>query len=72
MNKFTLPILAGVFALATSLHSQAPGAARTPLQELQDIKAKNQLQIEKQSALLPKLEELEKNAHQLKFFGKRT
>ena len=60
-------------ALAASLHSEAPAAALpSPLQILQAMKAKNQDLIEKQTATLQKLDELEKEAEQLKIFGKRT
>ena len=74
MNKLTLIAVAAAFALAATgrIHSQAQGLPKSPLQQLQDIKAKNQQQVEKQAALLQKLEELEKNAQQLKFMGRRT
>ena len=61
-----------LFALALNLHSQAPAAPQTPLQILQAMKAKNQELLEKQTQTLLKLDDLEKEAGQLKTFGKRT
>ena len=74
MKNFLSHLLnaAAVFALTATLHSQAPGAARTPLQQAQALKAKNQELIEKQKQTLDKLDELEKAAAQLKIFGKRS
>lgn len=73
--KTILPFLlsiAAVFALTVKLHSQAPGAAKTPLQQVQALKAKNQQLLEKQAQTLLKLDEIEKQSEQLKFLGKRT
>ena len=74
--KTLLPLalsVAALLAFATNLHSQAPAAApQTPLQILQAMKAKNEDLIGKQTATLQKLDELEKEAEQLKIFGKRT
>ena len=64
--------VAAFLALATNLHSQAPAAPKSPMQILQAMKAKNQETIEKQTQTLQKLDELEKDAEQLKIFGKRT
>ncbi len=61
-----------VLALTATLHSQAPGAAKTPLQQVQGLKAKNQELIEKQKQTLEKLDEIEKQSAQLKFLGKRS
>jgi uncharacterized protein HemX len=74
MNKLTLIALTAAFALSATglLHSQAQGVPKTPLQQLQDIKTKNQQQIDKQAALLQKLEELDKNAQQLRIMGRRN
>ena len=70
----TLAILtwsaAVVLALSTSLHSQAP--AKAPAEELQQMKARNAALLEKQAATLLKLDELAKDAQQIKFFGKRS
>jgi serine protease inhibitor ecotin len=63
---------AAVLALTANLHSQAPGAEKTPLQQAQALKAKNLELIEKQTQTLLKLDEIEKQAEQLKFFGKRS
>jgi hypothetical protein len=59
-------------ALSTSLHSQAPTAAQTQLEKLQKIKAENARLLEKQTATLRKLDELAKEAQQLKIFGSRS
>ncbi len=64
--------VAALLALATNLHSQAPAAPKSSLQILQAMKAKNQDLIEKQTLTLQKLDEIEKEAEQLKIFGKRT
>ena len=64
--------LAAVFALNATLHSQAPGPAKTPLQQVQALKAKNLELIEKQTQTLLKLDAIEKQSEQLKFLGKRT
>jgi Spy/CpxP family protein refolding chaperone len=63
---------AAVFTLTATLHSQAPGASKTPLQLAQALKAKNQELIEKQKQTLEKLDDLDKQAAQLKIFGKRS
>ncbi|MEA3213699.1 MAG: hypothetical protein QOE70_6756 [Chthoniobacter sp.] len=74
MKTLTLSILLAAMALAlpSEVHSQAPQPARTPLQQLQAIKAKNEKLLQTQAATLQKLEEMQLQAHQLKFFGKRT
>ena len=59
-------------ALSTSLHSQAQNAAQTQLEKLQKIKAENARLLEKQTATLHKLDELAKEAQQLKIFGSRS
>ena len=64
--------VAALLALAADLHAQAPGAPKSPMQILQAMKAKNQEVIEKQTQTLQKLDDLEKDAEQLKIFGKRT
>lgn len=61
-----------VFSFA-NLRSEVPNAAaKTPVQALQALKAQNQQLLERQAQMLLKLEELEKDAQQLKFFSKRT
>ena len=59
-------------ALSTSLHSQGPTAAQTEVEQLQKIKAENAKLLEKQAATLRKLDELAKEAQQLKVFGSRS
>lgn len=63
---------ATLLALGSTLHSQAPVAAKSPQQILQAVKLKNQELLEKQAVTLQKLDELEKDAEQLKIFAKRS
>lgn len=81
-SKTFFPLLAvATFGLGVHVWSQAPaapaaaapGAGLPPelLQQLQAMKAQNQVTIEKQNALLLKLEELHKDASQIKFLTKR-
>ena len=64
--------VAAFLALAANLHAQAPAAPQSPAQMLQAMKAKNQDIIEKQAQTLQKLDELAKEAEQLKIFAKRS
>ncbi len=59
-------------ALGTTLHSEAPAAAPTPLEAVQKIKTQNAILLEKQAATLQKLDEVAKEAQQIKFLGKRS
>lgn len=69
---FLVLAAAALLALGSTLHAQAPAAAKSPQQILQAMKLKNQELLEKQAVTLQKLEELEKDAEQLKIFGKRS
>ncbi len=64
--------LAAFLALALNLHSQAPVVAKTPAEILLAMKVKNQELIQKQTQTLQKLDELEKEADQIKALAKRT
>ena len=55
-----------------SLQSQAPAAPRTSKEALLVIKAANQKMLERQTATLLKLAELEKNAEQMRLFAARN
>lgn len=68
---FSLVIAVATFGLTAHLHSQAPGA-KSPLQQLQEIKLKNKELIDRQGASLQKLGEMQKEAEQIKFLAKRT
>ncbi len=73
MKTFALMIWSAAIlaALNGPLHSEnAP--AKTPLEALQQMKAQNAALIEKQTATGVKLDELAKEAQQLKFLGKRS
>ncbi len=63
---------AALLALGLDLHSQDAASAKTPLQILQDLKAKNKELIEKQKLTLQKLDELDKEAAQIKALAART
>ena len=63
---------AALLGFAMKLHSQAPGEPKSPLQSLQALKAKNVEIIEKQTQTLQKLDDIDKEAGQLKAFGKRS
>jgi hypothetical protein len=73
MKRIAFLVLVAAFALGLGarVHSQAPAAPKTVLQQLQVMKGQNQLHLEKQTALLLKLEELNKEASQVKFLAKR-
>jgi hypothetical protein len=58
--------------LTAHLHSQSPAAAKTPLEQLQALKAQNQLLLEKQTATMVRLDELQKDAAQIRFMAKRS
>lgn len=74
MKTSTLSALIAVciFALSAHLYSQTPATPKTPVQQLQEIKAANTRQLERQAATLLKLDELQKAAQQIKFLGKRA
>jgi hypothetical protein len=67
----TLIALAALLALAVNLHSQGI-LPKSPIDQLKALKAKNAELIEKQTATLQKLDEMDKQAEQLRFFSKRT
>lgn len=73
MKHFLFPFLFAFvgFALVSNLRSQQFQAAKSPLQTLQQIKAANDAQIKKQTEMMTKLDELQKEAAQIKFLGKR-
>jgi hypothetical protein len=72
--KTTTPILvimAALLGLAVNLHSQGV-APKSPVDRLRELKAKNDEIIEKQKAALLKLDEMDKQAEQLRFLSKRS
>jgi len=73
MNRIPFLMLIAAVALGLGAHvqSQAPAAPKSVLQQLQAMKAQNQVLLEKQTALLLKLEDLNKEASQVKFLSKR-
>jgi len=60
-----------IVSFAINVQSQTAGVPKSTLQQLQEMKAKNKATLEKQEALLLKLEELNKDATQIKFLTKR-
>jgi len=72
MKKFaaTLIAVSALLGLAVNLHSQGI-LPKTPVQKLRELKAKNEEIIQKQNVTLEKLDELDKQAEQMRFFVKR-
>ncbi len=69
----TIGAACAAFFVTAQLHSQAPAAAaKTPLELLQTMKAQNQTLLEKQTATMVKLDELQKDAAQIRFMAKRS
>lgn len=62
---------AALLVFTSNVQSQQVLGARTPIQQLQQMKAANDQLLEKQTALLLKLDELHKEASQIKFLAKR-
>jgi hypothetical protein len=60
----------GVFWAQTAV-SQSAGGRKTVLEQLQEMRETNRKLLERQGETLKKLEELEKQASQLKFLTKR-
>jgi len=67
----TLSALALACALVLAVRAQTPAVPKTTLEQLKALKAANQTQLEKQTALLLKLDELQKEAAQIRFLTKR-
>jgi hypothetical protein len=73
MNRITVILFAAVLVLVSGarVKSQSIFAAKSPVQQLTTIKAANQVLLDKQTAALLKLEDLLKEASQVKFLSKR-
>ncbi len=63
-------VVLGVFWAQTAV-SQSAGGRKTVLEQLQEMRETNRKLLERQGETLKKLEELEKQASQLKFMTKR-
>lgn len=72
MKRSILLTGAVCLAFAPSLLSQAPQAGGSPKEQLQRIKATNQKIMEQQAATLQKLDELQKEAAQVRILARRT
>ena len=68
----SLVIAASLTLGLSNLQSQAPVAPRTYKEALMVVKAANQKMLERQTATLLKLAEVEKNAQQLRLFAARN
>ncbi len=64
-------VVAAVIGFAANLHSQGV-APKSTLDRLKEVKAKNDDLIEKQKATLTKLDEMDKQAEQMRFLTKRS
>lgn len=73
MNPRSILTLAAavLLGLAGRVQSQAPAAPKSSLQLLQAMKTQNQALLDKQTALMTKLDELKDQATQIKFLSKR-
>lgn len=67
-----LLVCAAAFTVGNIAHSQAPAAPKTSVQRLEEIRAKNKELIERQTATLKQLEEIQLQAQQIKLLGKRS
>jgi hypothetical protein len=63
--------VAALLLLAVNLHSQT-ALQKSPVEQLKTLKARNAEIIERQKAALLKLEEMEKQADQIRILGKRS
>jgi hypothetical protein len=72
--KITTPILlatAAFLGLAVNLQSQGI-LPKSPVDRLREVKTKNEEIIEKQKAALTKLDDMDKQAEQMRFLMKRS
>jgi len=67
---FLLVAIAALLSLAANLRSQAP-VPKPAIEQLRALKARNIELIEKQNATLLKLDEIQKQAEQMRFLGAR-
>lgn len=73
MNRSLIFTVVAVLALSLGMHvhSQSVAGAKNVAQQLQAMKEANAALLQKQTALLLKLDELQKEAEQTKFMVKR-
>lgn len=64
-------VVAAVLGFTVNLHSQGI-APKSTVERLKELKAKNDDLIEKQKATLTKLDEMDKQAEQMRFLVKRS
>ena len=70
--SFIALVVAGAFATLQPLHSQTAHQFRSTREELQTVKEANQKLLDQQKATLQKLEEMQKEAGQLRILVRRT
>jgi hypothetical protein len=68
----TLATCGVALLLSVTLLSQTPGAPKSSLQQLQEMKLRNQQIIERQAQTLLQLDALQKEAQQIKALGARS
>ena len=67
----SIAVAVALLALAVNLHSQS-NLPKSPVDQLKVLKTKNAEMIEHQKQTLIKLEEMEKQADQIRVLGKRS
>ena len=67
----SIAVAVALLALAVNLHSQS-ALPKSPVDQLKVLKTKNAEMIEQQKQTLIKLEEMEKQADQIRVLGKRS
>ena len=74
MKTFLISTVVALSALlfTQTVQSQAAPPPKTPLEQLRYLKAQNQVLLEKQTATMVKLDELQKEAAQIRFMTKRA
>ena len=70
-SSFIAVIVAALLGFAVNLHSQGV-APKSTVDRLKELKTKNADLIEKQKATLTKLDEMDKQAEQMRFMMKRS
>ncbi len=71
-SLFFLSIVASVLLVGARFHSYAQALNRSPRESLQSLKEQNQKLIEQQTATLQKLDDVAKDATQLRTFSRRS
>ena len=67
---FLIVAIVALLSLVANLHSQAP-LPKSSIEQLRAVKARNVEFIEKQNATMLRLDEIQKQAEQMRFLGAR-